>query len=134
MLGEKIGEATGQVTGRRVIASETGVAKMETSFHATGTLLGVSVNETATYVSWLRPDGSLFGEGQGISTGKGGEIATWRGNGVGTLKKDGSATYRGAVFYQTTSSAWSRLNTVACVFEYEVDAQGHTKETLIEWR
>jgi hypothetical protein len=41
MLGEKIGESTGKVTSRRVLANPGGGPKMETSFEASGRLLGV---------------------------------------------------------------------------------------------
>jgi hypothetical protein len=66
--------------------------------------------------------------------GKGGEAATWTGQGVGTMKKDGSVSYRGALYYQTASPAWSRLNSISVVFEYEVDPQGNTKGQLWEWK
>jgi hypothetical protein len=107
---------------------------METSFEASGRLLGVEGTETGTYWSVVRPDGSLFGEGQGILMGKGGELATWVGSGVGTIRKDGGVSYRGAIYYQTSSAALLRLNTVAAIFEYEVDAQGNSRSQLWEWK
>ena len=134
MQGEMIGESLGKVTSRRVLANPGGGPKMETSFEASGRLLGVEETETGTYWSVVRPDGSLYGEGQGIVMGKGGELATWVGQGVGTIKKDGGVTYRGAVYYQTSSPAWSRLNTVAAIFEYEVDTQGSSRSQLWEWK
>ena len=134
MLGEKIGDGTGKVTSRRVLPSQGGGPKMETSFEASGKLLGVDETETGTYWSAVRPDGTLYGEGQGIHMGKGGEVATWVGSGVGTVKKDGSVSYRGAVYYQTASAAWSRLNSIASVFEFEVDAQGNSRAQLWEWK
>jgi hypothetical protein len=66
--------------------------------------------------------------------GKGGEMATWVGQGVGTIKKDGSVSYRGAVYYQTTAPVWLRLNSVAAIFEFEVDAQGNSKSEIWEWK
>ena len=50
MLGEKIGEATGKVTTRRVLANPGGGPKMETSFEATGKLLGADITEMGTYL------------------------------------------------------------------------------------
>lgn len=134
MQGEKIGEGSGKVTSRRVLANPGGGPKMETSFEASGRLLGIEVTETGTYWSVVRPDGSLFGEGQGIIMGKGGELATWVGQGVGTLGKDGGVSYRGAVYHQTSAAAWLRLNSVAAIFEYEVDAQGNSRSQLWEWK
>ena len=134
MLGERIGEDIGKVTSQRVLPSTNGAPRMETSFSATGTVYGVSGTDTGTYVATLRADGTLYGEGQGVMMGKGGEAATWTGQGVGTLKKDGSISYRGACYYQTASPAWAKLNRVAGVFEFEVDAQGNTKGQLWEWK
>jgi len=134
MLGEKIGEGTGKVTSQRVLPNPGGGPKMETSFQGTGSLLGVSETETATYVAVARPDGSLFGEGQGIVMSKEGDVATWTGQGVGTFKKDGSLAYRGAVYVQSASPKWARLNSIAVVYEYEVDAQGNTRSQLHEWK
>jgi hypothetical protein len=134
MLGEKLGAESGKVTSQRVLPNPGGGPKMETSFQATGTLLGVNATDTGTYWAVVRPDGTLYGEGQGILMGKGGEMATWVGQGVGTIKKDGAVSYRGAVYYQTATPAWARLNNVAAVFEYEVDAQGNSKSEIWEWK
>lgn len=82
----------------------------------------------------VRPDGTLFGEGQGIVMSNEGEMATWVGQGVGTIKKDGSVSYRGAIYYQTSAIKWARLNSVAVVFEYEVDSQGNTRAQMWEWK
>jgi hypothetical protein len=66
--------------------------------------------------------------------GRGGESATWVGQGVGTMNKDGSVSYRGALYFQTASPAWLRLNTVAGAFEFEVDTQGRTRSDVWEWK
>ena len=134
MQGDKIGESEGKVTTRRVLANPGGGPKMETSFEAHGKLLGGENTEFGTYWSVIRPDGSLYGEGQGIVMGKGGESATWIGQAMGTTKPDGSVNFRGAIYYQTTSQAWLRLNTVAAIFEYDVDAQGNNRSVLWEWK
>lgn len=134
MQGDKIAESTGRITGRRVLPNLSGGPKMETSFEATGKLLGIEENETGTYWSVVRPDGTLYGEGQGIHTGKGGELATWVGQGVGTIKQDGGVSFRGAIYYQTSSPAWTRLNSVAAIFEFDVDAQGKSRAQLWEWK
>jgi len=134
MQGEKIGDGSGKVTSQRVLPSPSGGPRMETSFQSKGTLLGIEQSETGTYSSVVRADGSVFGEGQGVIMGRGGELATWMGQGVGTIKKDGAVSYRGAVYYQSASPAWVRLNSVAAIFEYEVDAQGNTRAQLWEWK
>jgi len=134
MQGEKIGEESGKVTSQRVLPNPGNSPKMEISFQANLMLLGVEATDTGTYRSVIRPDGTLYGEGRGIVMGKEGDLATWIGQGVGTIKKDGAISYRGAVYYQSASARWSRLNSVAAIFEYEVDAQGNTRSQLWEWK
>jgi hypothetical protein len=134
MQGEKIGEESGKVTSQRVLPNPGNSPKMEVSFQANLMLLGVEATDTGTYRSVIRPDGTLYGEGRGIVMGKEGDLATWIGQGVGTIKKDGAISYRGAVYYQSASARWSRLNSVAAIFEYEVDAQGNTRSQLWEWK
>ena len=134
MLGERIGESTGKVTSQRVLPNPGGAPRMETTFQGIGSLLGVNEKETATYTSVARPDGSLFGEGQGIMMSAEGDVATWIGQGVGTIKKDGAISYRGAVYLQTASPKWARLNSLAVVYEYEVDSQGNTRSQSFEWK
>jgi hypothetical protein len=134
MLGEKIGEISGKITMQRVLANLGGAPKMETSFQATGTVLGTNINDTGTYWTIVRPDGTQYGEGQGVMMTKDGKVATWTGHGVGVRSKDGSATYRGALYFQTTPPRWSRLNKVAVLFEYAVDAEGNTHSEYWEWK
>ena len=134
MLGDKIGAESGKVTSRRVLAGSGGVPSVETSFQAMGTILGISHRTMATYSSAMRPDGSVYGEGHGVAMGEGGQMATWVGQGVGALKKGGAVSYRGAVYYQSASPEWARLNKVAAVFEYEVDAEGNTQAQIWEWK
>jgi len=134
MLGEKIGEAKGKVTLERVLPNPGGMPKMETTFKETGTLLGVPTHDTGTYTAAMRPDGTLYGEGQGITMGADGDAASWVGQGVGTLKKDGSVSFRGAVYFQTASPKWQRLNSQAVIYEYECDAQGNTRSVSYEWK
>lgn len=134
MLGELIGDGIGKVTSQRVLPNPGGPPKIETTFQGTGKLLGLTNTETGTYTAVLRPDGSLFGEGQGVHFGGKGEVASWTGQGVGLPQKDGSVKYRGALYFQSSSPTWSRLASVAAVFEYEVDAQGNTKGSLFEWK
>ena len=133
MLGEQIGEETGKVTVRRVISVEAG-AKVEVTVQSTGRLLGVETRNSITYCAGIRPDGSLYGEAQGLVVGKGGEQATFKGQGVGKLLEGGAVSYRGACYYYSDSPKLRRLNGIATVFEYEADADGNTKSKLWEWR
>ena len=132
MIGDKTGEEIGKVTGQRALSTD-GPPTVETSFQASGSLHGVDHTTIATYIGVLRPDGNLYGEGQGVAmTADGG--AAWKGTGIGKFGPDGSVSYRGAVYYQTSSPSLQRLNDVAAVFEYEVDPEGNTRGQLWEWK
>ena len=133
MLGEQIGEETGKVMVRRVISVDGG-ARMEISLQGTGKLLGVETRNTITYWATIRPDGSLYGEAQGLIQGKGGEQATFKAAGVGKLLDGGAVSYRGASYYYSDSPNFRRLNATAVVFEYSADADGNTKNKLWEWK
>ena len=133
MLGEQIGEETGKVMARRVLSTD-GDVKVEVSFQSTGKILGVATRGTVTYWAGVRPDGSLYGEAQGLVAGAGGKRATFKAQGVGKLLDGGAVTYRGAQYFYSDSPKLSRLNTVAVVFEYEADADGNTKSKLWEWK
>lgn len=135
MLGEQIGEETGQTTGIRVLPDEGHGAKVEVSFQQSGTLLGAHVNDMGTYITVTRPDGTLFGDGQGVTMTEDGEVATWRGQGVGRFTgRGGGVSYRGAIYYQTNSERLARLNGIAVVFEYESDESGKTAAKSYEWK
>jgi len=133
MLGESISDIRGKVTGRRVL-STTPALKMEASVEASGTLLGIEVNEVATYWSEARPDGSLYAEGEGVFLTKDGQTATFKGQAVGKFGGGGAVSYRGTLYFSTASPKLARLNTVAGVFEYEVDANGNARGEIWEWK
>lgn len=132
MLGELIEETNGKRTVRRVLS--TNPLTVEVSFEATGKLLGNDVMEIATYTSSVRPDGSIYGTGEGAYMSASGEAVSWTGAGVGTIGAGGNVSYRGAVYYSTASPKFARLNTVAGVFEFSSDAQGGTASKTWEWK
>ncbi len=133
MLGEQLGEARGKRTGRRVLSVDGGF-KVEVAFESKGKLLGVDNMEIGTYWSESRPDGSLYGEGQGVVITHDGEVATWKGGGVGKFVGGGAVSYRGAIYYSTASQKLARLNGGATVFEFDVDAEGNTHAKIWEWK
>jgi hypothetical protein len=134
MLGDKLGSVSGKVVLRRVLPTGSTAARTETTQRGAGTLLGVKYQDMGTYESELRPDGTIFGTGQGIYMGAGGQMATWTGQGVGILAKGGGVSFRGAIYLYSTSAKWKRLNAVASVFEYEVDADDNYTGTITEWK
>jgi hypothetical protein len=133
MLGEQVLELTGKRTSRRVLPTDAGF-KVEVSFEDTGKLLGQPANNMGTYWSGPRPDGSLYGEGQGVVILQDGEMATWKGQGVGKIQPNGAVSYRGAVYYSTASAKLARLNNVAVVFEFNVEPDGSIRTKGWEWK
>jgi len=125
MANEQIGEGTGKRSGRRVVATEPNFV-VEVSFEDRTKILGHEGFNIATYTSTNKPDGSLYGEGQGVFATASGDVATWKGMGVGRLQADGSVTYRGCLSYSTNSSKLANLNSIAAFFEFDVDANGNT--------
>jgi hypothetical protein len=134
MLGEQIGEERGQVTGMRVLPSDGDEVRVEVSFQASGSLLGVEMNDMATYISVLRPDGTLYGTGQGIVMTADGDAIPWTGSGIGWPAGSGmAANYRGAIYYRSNAERFARLNRLAAVFEFDVDENGQTTGKIWEW-
>ena len=135
MLGEMISEVQGQITGMRSLPSQGASPCIEASFSAHGHLLGKEVNEIGTYESVLTAAGVFHGKGQGMLTTKDGEIITWTGEGIGRPKGQGpAASWRGAIYVQTTSQMLSPLNSMALIFEYEVEENGQIQAKLREWK
>ena len=127
-MGEVLGEEQGRVTSNRILSGES--PTVETSFTARGKMLGIDTNEMGTYVARMRPDG----EGQGVIMSADGDAITWKGSGIGLFGAGGAISYRGAIFYSTSSERFARLNKVAGVFEYEVDGEGNTVGKIWEWK
>ena len=134
MLGDIVGTSQGKVTGRRVLASEGSGPKVEVSIAESGTLLGLDVNVIATYWTELLPDGTLFGEGQGVIMASNGEGASFKAQGAGRFTETGGANFRGALYYQSASSTLSRLNGIAVVYEHDADENDNTRTSLWEWK
>ncbi len=134
MLGDKIGEVEGQITGVRVLPEEhNGSPMVESSFQGQGRLLGFETQEFGTYIGYRRLDGSFFGEGQGVSMLANGDAAKWKANGVGTIDEMGTWQWRGAVYFETQSDDLSGLNGIAAVYEYHQAADGTVGYTAWEW-
>lgn len=135
MLGENIGNIKGRIVLRRVLPTEAGPGpKVETTFEGQGSLYGIETKEVGTYHAHLRRDGQLYGEGQGMLTGKNGERATWKGSGLGKITKDGGMSFRGAVYYESSDKNWQKLNEHAAVYEHDVDPQGNITSKVWDWR
>lgn len=134
MLGEMIGEQSGKITGTRVLPSESGAPKVESSFQATGRVFGVETTEMGTYWAQMRPDGTLYGEGQGLTMAQDGGTAAWSGQGIGRFTASGGVSYRGAIYYQSASGSLARLNSTVGVYEFETEANQTERARVWEWK
>ncbi len=134
MLGEMIGEWQGKITVNRVLPPEGGSPKIESSFQQSGKILGVEVTDMGTYWSVIRAGGMLYGEAHGVMMTKDNEMATYTAQGVGRFTKQGASTWRGSLFFQTSSQKLAHLNSIVTVFEYEIDENGNTHAKLWEWK
>jgi hypothetical protein len=107
---------------------------VEVSFQTSGKILGVEHKDIGTYWSAMRPGGFLYGEGQGILMTKDGHSVVWVGQGTGRPKPKGGMSWRGAVYYETSSPKLARLNGMAVLFEHETDADDNVTTKYWEWK
>ncbi|MPZ49477.1 MAG: hypothetical protein GEU75_09305 [Dehalococcoidia bacterium] len=134
MLGDKLGEEQGKVTGRRVLPGDDyRYVKMEITFETTCTILGQQGMNMGTYTIFERIPGQIYGEGQGIFMTADGAGAIWNGHGVGRPTSDGIAFAAGIAF-QTDAEKLSRLNGVLAVVEHTTDNDGNARSVIYEWK
>ena len=132
MLGELIGETKGKISNRNVVSVEG--PTIEATVASSGTLKGVQVNEILTYVASPSSKGILHGIGRGVINTQDGEIATFTGEGIGRFDASGLLTWRGAIFFHTSSEGKLEfLNNKVGVFEAQVDSQGNFADKTWEW-
>jgi hypothetical protein len=136
MLGDKIGEERGRVTGRRALKSDDPrYLKLEISFETQATLYGLSCTNIGTYEVFERIPGQLYGEGQGMLSTQDGEGAIWNGHGVGTPTPDGGVKFAASVAFQAGATGkLARLNNVLVLVEHTAGGDGSANSTLMEWR
>ncbi len=134
MLGEQLGEERGKVTGTRVLSVGASGAEVEVSFSAAGKFMGMDVTDWGTYRSNSSDGKVFFGEGQGILMTRDGETITWTGQGSGRFSGPGTISYRGALYFHTSSQKLASVNGVCAVYEYEVDPEGNTHTKTWEWK
>jgi hypothetical protein len=132
MLGELIGETNGKRIVRRVLGMDP--PHVEVSFEDTGKLAGATTTGFGTYTSVVSADGSITGQGEGGAFTQDGEMIAWKGSGLGKFKEHGAISYRGILYFRTTSTKLAKLNNVAGVFELEIDAEGKMHNKVWEWK
>jgi hypothetical protein len=134
MLGELIFESKGKITGQRVVDVEPLI--METSVSTVGSIRGTQITELITFVG--RPttaEGVLHGNGKGIIMAGESDVATYTGEGIGRVGPSGSISWRGSLFYSTSSKGkLSFMNNLIGLFESESDAAGNFSDRIWEWK
>jgi len=136
MLGERIAVMQGKRTNQRVLPAQDGLPKVETSFELSGTLLGHSATTIVTYWSMVLANGTLYGEcpNQGLTLTQSGDTATFRAAGAGKFTNaGGAASFRGTIYYASSSPALAKLNGMALVYEWDVDEHGGARLQGWEW-
>lgn len=125
-LGRLLTDEKGRLTVRRVLSVEDGAAKVETTFETVGSLGEVPYTTLGTLWSYIRPDGTLFGElTAGVRT-EGNDTAVYRGITGGRYIENTkhSRTYRGAITFENAVGALAELNSALAVFELAIDDAG----------
>jgi hypothetical protein len=132
MLGKQISETKGKRIVRRVLSTDP--PTVEVTFEDSGPVYGIPTTGIGTYTSVIAPDQSILGSGQGIISTQDGEGITWTGTGIGKFGQAGAVSYRGMLFFKTTSQKLAHLNNACGAFEYEVDPSGATVSKVWEWK
>ena len=137
MLGELVLESSGQISGARVLPlSDTGEIRTECSFQGQGRMLGIEIADAGAFVQTLRSDGVLYVEqGHVVISGPAGAVAYLDGFALGKpLGAGDSVHFASCGVMRTTALHWKRLNEVAIICEYDVDAQGKFIARAWEWK
>lgn len=132
MLGDLIYEGKGKSIGMRVL---DGNGTWEGTSQEQGTLFGVECTSTTTNVNTLRPNGTLFSEGCGMTLSKDGDRASYTISGIYTPKGHAPAgSIRGGTFWSTQSPALARLNSIISVYEVEMSEDWTYSVKEWEWK
>jgi hypothetical protein len=131
MIGEQIEELKGKITGQRMVSVDT----METTVSSSGSIRGTQVTQILTFVGRPTSEGVIHGIGMGMTMAGESGVATFTGEGVGRFGSSGNISWRGSIFYKTSSNGkLSFLNNMVEVFETEIDAEGNFSHKAWEWK
>ncbi len=135
MLGDVIGEASGSITGMRLLPAEYNSPRVEITVQGRGEARDVSFTDLITYVQVVRPDGTLYGEGESAWFTDDGEVALWRGTGVGRATGPGGAASFSVVgLFQRVPSKLSHLAGMTTAVEFSIEENGEYHWQAWEWK
>ena len=133
MLGEQITEFKGKMISQRVLDAEG--PTVETTLSFTGSVRGIPVNQTVTFIGRPTSPGALRGEGHGVIMAGESEMATFTAEAFGKISSKGSVNWRGTHFNRTSSTGkLAFLDNTVHVFEAEIDAEGNVTQKSWEWK
>jgi len=127
-IGNLIYENKGEITSQTVLEGPT----VQTSFSSNGTILNginsIDVTEIGTYTTTPRSNGVVYGEGQGVITGKNNEIVTWSSQEIGIITPEKKIKFNGSIFFRALSPIGNLafLDNKMGIFTFEVDASKNT--------
>lgn len=127
-IGNLIYENKGEITSQTVLEGPT----VQTSFSSNGTILNginsIDVTEIGTYTTTPRSNGVVYGEGQGVITGKNNEIVTWSSQEIGIITPEKKIKFNGSIFFRALSPIGNLafLDNKIGIFTFEVDASKNT--------
>jgi hypothetical protein len=128
-------EEEGKITNQRVLQVHPHPV-IESTFVSNQTIFGdIQARNLGTYWSTVYTNGTVHGEGHGISTTTDGEMVTWTAEGIGNANPAGDVKFEGSLFFNTSSEGeLSNLNNKVAFFDYEVDSEGNTSDSVWEIR
>jgi hypothetical protein len=135
MLGGKVGDEQGKVTGRRILPGDDDMrwVRMEITIETQGTLLGQAGMDVGTYTIVERGPGQIYGQGQGIFLTMDGQSAIWNGHGIARMDEQGGIHVAASAAFQTTSEKLAKLNGVLVLVEHHADMQNTARTEFFEW-
>ena len=133
-VGELVLEDSGQITGIRVLSTDASGTTLELSLQLSGTIRGVGQNTLWTYTMLQRPDGSLYGQGNGVLTTVNGDVIHLIGSGSGKANPGGIVRFCTMLHPHGATGQNADLNGIGLVGEYDVAADGTANNKNWEWK
>ena len=133
-LGELVLDDSGQITGIRVLSTDASGTNLEISAQLTGTIRGVGHTTLWTYTVLQRPDGSLYGGGNGVLTTVNGDVIHLIGSGAGKANPGGTVRFCTMLHAHGATGQNADLNYIGLTGEYEVAADGTATNKNWEWK
>ncbi|MGD1838352.1 MAG: hypothetical protein ACPKPY_09900 [Nitrososphaeraceae archaeon] len=134
MLGDLIYEGKSRITNSRVLNAEEN--KIEHTFEEEGKFKDIDTTMIGTFWTVSVGKNIVYGEGHHVITTKDGqETATFMGYGIGRSNVERGISYRGSVFYKTSSKdKLAFLDNLVGIFEAEADESGNGVVKIWEWK